>query len=179
MALAGLAGGGQVVSIVSKLAIRYEGRLHGIDTQKNTVTLHDVRVLGTEDRVTGEGSVPPSSNVYQYVELRGCDIQDLTVYEASKAQGPAAAVRERPPYEGEKRHDSPPPPRGDRGKGATTSPPRAQSSAPASASGQWPPTLSKKAPDAPSRSTPSYSEGKGRKGGEERDRGKGSSERSP
>lgn len=71
------------ISLVSKSDIRYEGFLHFINAEENTVGLKSVRMLGTEGRKGGGSSeVAPNDQLYDFIIFRGSDIKDLTVYEA-------------------------------------------------------------------------------------------------
>lgn len=72
---------GSRISLVSKAEIRYEGYLHFINPEENTVGLKDVRMLGTQGRRGGQGEVEPNTTVYDFIIFRGGDIKDLTVFD--------------------------------------------------------------------------------------------------
>eukprot|EP01121_Diplochlamys_sp_Union-15-3_P010964 TRINITY_DN313_c0_g1_i4.p1 TRINITY_DN313_c0_g1~~TRINITY_DN313_c0_g1_i4.p1 ORF type:complete len:644 (-),score=136.33 TRINITY_DN313_c0_g1_i4:86-2017(-) len=82
---------GSRISLISRSDIRYEGRLHSIDTKESTVALQNVRSFGTEGRKTGS-QIAPSNEVYDYIIFRGADIKDLTVCEP-----PQPSLHQRPP----------------------------------------------------------------------------------
>ena len=82
---------GSVLSVVSKLEVRYEGELVAFDAANQTVTLRAVRVFGTEDRPLPAGRVriPPSSDVFDSVVFSGGDIKNIEVRQVA---APAAVV---------------------------------------------------------------------------------------
>lgn len=61
---------GKKIVLKSNSEIRYTGTLHAIDTNTNSISLVNVLSLGTEDRVTGQGYVPPAETLYPYVVFR-------------------------------------------------------------------------------------------------------------
>ncbi|KPA79459.1 hypothetical protein ABB37_05294 [Leptomonas pyrrhocoris] len=71
---------GDLINLVSKSEIRYEGQLHSISTDDNTVSLSNVRIYGTEGRKHGVGEVPATDQVFEFIVFRGSDIKDLTVF---------------------------------------------------------------------------------------------------
>mmetsp|Transcript_1381 Transcript_1381/g.3152 ORF Transcript_1381/g.3152 Transcript_1381/m.3152 type:complete len:200 (+) Transcript_1381:52-651(+) len=73
---------GSTLSLVSTADIRYLGRLIGVDTKNHTVTLADVKSLGTEGRRKAEDEVPSSPELHAYIVFRGADVKDLSVVEA-------------------------------------------------------------------------------------------------
>lgn len=70
---------GRSISIISKSQIRYEGVLSAIDINDNTITLHNVRTFGTEDRYRPEGYLPLLDSVCDYIVFRATDIIELQV----------------------------------------------------------------------------------------------------
>eukprot|EP01062_Namystynia_karyoxenos_P064634 TRINITY_DN5765_c2_g1_i1.p1 TRINITY_DN5765_c2_g1~~TRINITY_DN5765_c2_g1_i1.p1 ORF type:complete len:382 (+),score=107.48 TRINITY_DN5765_c2_g1_i1:125-1270(+) len=70
---------GQWLSLISKLSIRYEGKLAAIDPGANTLTLSNVSMKGTEGRPAA-AEIAPSDQIYDYIVFRGNDIKDLTVF---------------------------------------------------------------------------------------------------
>ncbi|KPI87308.1 hypothetical protein ABL78_3591 [Leptomonas seymouri] len=70
---------GDFITLVSKSEIRYEGQLHSINTEENTVSLSNVRIFGTEGRKGGVNEVPPTEQVFEFIVFRGSDINDLAV----------------------------------------------------------------------------------------------------
>eukprot|EP00760_Papus_ankaliazontas_P009991 PhM_4_TR14173/c2_g1_i1/m.47399/K18749/LSM14, RAP55, SCD6; protein LSM14 len=82
---------GSRISLISKSDIRYEGFLHAINAEENTVALKNVRMFGTEGR-KGDAAqeIAPGDQLYDFIIFRGADIKDLTVFEEKKAfQDPA------------------------------------------------------------------------------------------
>ncbi|KAG5477179.1 hypothetical protein GH5_04261 [Leishmania sp. Ghana 2012 LV757] len=72
---------GDMINLISKSEIRYEGQLHSINTDENTVSLSNVRIYGTEGRKGGGvEEVPPTEQLFEFIVFRGSDIKDLTVY---------------------------------------------------------------------------------------------------
>lgn len=72
---------GSRIHLTSVSEIRYEGLLHNIDIEGNTVSLTQVRIFGTEGRKGGVDEVPPSSEVFEIIVFRGSDIKDLTLFD--------------------------------------------------------------------------------------------------
>lgn len=77
---------GSRISLVSKAEIRYEGFLHFINPEENTVGLKDVRMLGTQGRRGGQGEVEANNTTYDFIIFRGGDIKDLTVFDDNQQQ---------------------------------------------------------------------------------------------
>jgi len=61
---------GKRIVLKSNSEIRYIGTLYAIDRESSAISLVDVLSLGTEDRVTPGGFVPPANTVYPYVVFR-------------------------------------------------------------------------------------------------------------
>eukprot|EP00796_Vickermania_ingenoplastis_P003778 gene3778-2669_t len=83
---------GSRIHLTSVSEIRYEGLLHNIDIEGNTVSLTNVRIFGTEGRKHGVDEVPPSNEVFEIIVFRGSDIKDLTLFDEDtkgKPQDPA------------------------------------------------------------------------------------------
>ncbi|GET89141.1 hypothetical protein, conserved [Leishmania tarentolae] len=77
---------GDVINLISKSEIRYEGQLHSINTEENTVSLSNVRIYGTEGRKGGGvDEVPPTEQLFEFIVFRGSDIKDLTVFRDSSS----------------------------------------------------------------------------------------------
>lgn len=77
---------GDVINLISKSEIRYEGKLHSINTEENTVSLSNVRIYGTEGRKGGGvEEVPPTEQLFEFIVFRGSDIKDLTVFRDSSS----------------------------------------------------------------------------------------------
>ena len=68
---------GCTVTLVSKANIRYTGTLYVLDPSQHTISLADVRALGTEGRCGKP--VPPDKQVYEYIIFRRGDVHDVRV----------------------------------------------------------------------------------------------------
>jgi len=81
---------GRRISLISKSEIRYEGFLHAINEEENTVALKNVRMFGTEGR-KGDPSheIPAGDQIYNFINFRGAELKDLTVYEDNQIHDPA------------------------------------------------------------------------------------------
>lgn len=71
---------GSKISLISHLELRVEGILHAIDTNKSILTLGSVCLFGTEGRKLPE--IPPSNEIYDFMDFRHQDIKELTVLES-------------------------------------------------------------------------------------------------
>ncbi|KAH3667054.1 hypothetical protein WICMUC_005401 [Wickerhamomyces mucosus] len=73
---------GKSISLISSKGIRYVGTLKDINGEEATVTLENVRPLGTEGRLKDPSKeVPAYDSVFPVVVFRGNDVIDLTVLE--------------------------------------------------------------------------------------------------
>lgn len=71
---------GKTISLVSVTENRYVGLLEGIDSEKGTVTLSDVRCFGTEGRRGwGPEEIYPNATVYRSVKFNGNEVKDLSI----------------------------------------------------------------------------------------------------
>ncbi|GAV52200.1 hypothetical protein ZYGR_0AG01910 [Zygosaccharomyces rouxii] len=71
---------GKTISLVSVTENRYVGLLEGIDSEKGTVTLGDVRCFGTEGRKGwGPDEIYPNATVYRSVKFNGNEVKDLSI----------------------------------------------------------------------------------------------------
>lgn len=75
---------GAPVTLISSLNVRYEGTLFTIDPNESTVALQNVRCLGTEGRVTGSKSIPPSDATYEFIIFRGENIRSINLAEEKR-----------------------------------------------------------------------------------------------
>ena len=76
---------GVPISIISKADIRYEGVLYAINPTEHTVSLTQVRSLGTEDRKPQNQFIPSSDEFYEFIIFKGSEIKDLHVISAPSA----------------------------------------------------------------------------------------------
>jgi len=85
-----LSSAGRRISLISKSEIRYEGFLHTINEEENTVALKNVRMFGTEGR-KGDPSqeISAGDQLYDFIKFRGAELKDLTVYEDNQIHDPA------------------------------------------------------------------------------------------
>lgn len=71
---------GKTISLVSVTDNRYVGLLEGIDSDKGTVTLQNVRCFGTEGRKNwGPEEIYPNPTVYKSVKFNGNEVKDLSI----------------------------------------------------------------------------------------------------
>jgi len=71
---------GSKISLISTSEVRYEGTLYQIDTNESTISLKNVRHMGTEDRKT-DNKIDASSTVYSSIIFRGENIKNLRLVE--------------------------------------------------------------------------------------------------
>ena len=76
--MAGLPYVGSKISLISQSEIRYEGTLHEIDKEQQTVSLVNVRSFGTEGR-RSDLFIKPKPTPFKLIVFRGQDIKDLNV----------------------------------------------------------------------------------------------------
>lgn len=71
---------GKTIALISQADIRYVGSLEDIDADKGTISLENVRCLGTEDRVLDPAKVLyPSPEVYEHFQLTGSSVKTLNI----------------------------------------------------------------------------------------------------
>ena len=90
---------GNKITLVSVSQIRYEGILAAVNQAESTVSLQNVRMLGTEGRRgAGQQEILPNNQVYSFIEFRATDILELQVIdEAPPAFQDPAIVSRSPP----------------------------------------------------------------------------------
>eukprot|EP00924_Labyrinthula_sp_SR-Ha-C_P015033 maker-scaffold_9-snap-gene-6.48-mRNA-1 protein AED:0.15 eAED:0.15 QI:90/1/1/1/1/1/4/168/312 len=90
---------GATISLISKKDVRYEGTLAEVNSEESTISLENVKVFGTEDRRTGEGSMAPRDDIFAYVVFSGSDIKDLNVvgHQKDKKEKEAPKTPAKPP----------------------------------------------------------------------------------
>lgn len=95
---------GKTISLVSVTDNRYVGLLEGIDSDKGTVTLREVRCFGTEGRKNwGPDEIYPNATVYKSVKFNGNEVKDLNILdvkleEVQPQAPPASALKEAAAY---------------------------------------------------------------------------------
>jgi len=77
---------GAPVTLISSLDVRYEGILFTIDPNESTVALQNVKCLGTEDRQSGDKSIPKSDTVYEFIIFRGENIKTICLSEGGEPE---------------------------------------------------------------------------------------------
>lgn len=89
---------GKTISLVSVTENRYVGLLEGIDSEKGTVTLGDVRCFGTEGRKGwGPEEIYPNATVYRSVKFNGNEVKDLSILDMRLEEvQPAVAPQPQP-----------------------------------------------------------------------------------
>lgn len=70
---------GKTISLVSKANVRYIGTLATVSAESSSLVLRDVQDYGTEDRVSGAGSIPGNPSVIPEMTFLGTDVADLQV----------------------------------------------------------------------------------------------------
>eukprot|EP01064_Diplonema_japonicum_P030975 TRINITY_DN5401_c0_g1_i2.p1 TRINITY_DN5401_c0_g1~~TRINITY_DN5401_c0_g1_i2.p1 ORF type:complete len:184 (+),score=2.58 TRINITY_DN5401_c0_g1_i2:34-585(+) len=70
----------KVISVLTVNEIRYQGVIHVIEIEANSVTLRDVTIFGTEDRVV-DNKIPAQPNKFEFVVLGGDNIKEIILYE--------------------------------------------------------------------------------------------------
>lgn len=84
---------GKTISLISQADLRYVGVLEDIDGTRGTISLANVRCLGTEDRVSDPTKVVyPSNEVYQRFQLTGDSVKALNILEVSPDQVQPVAI---------------------------------------------------------------------------------------
>jgi hypothetical protein len=81
---------GSRINLISHRRVRYEGILSAIDAEKQTVTLHNVRLHGTEGRAAllNLPEIQGSEDVYEYIIFNRQDIYSLSVIESPPPEQP-------------------------------------------------------------------------------------------
>lgn len=72
---------GSRLQLISNREIRYEGVLHSLDAEKKTISLRNVRSLGTEERKTGPDAVAGSDSVYDCIVFNAADVKSVVVFD--------------------------------------------------------------------------------------------------
>ena len=71
---------GKTIALISQADIRYVGSLEDIDADKGTISLANVRCLGTEDRILDPAKILyPSPEVYEHFQLTGSSVKTLNI----------------------------------------------------------------------------------------------------
>jgi protein LSM14 len=61
---------GSQVSLITKADSRYEGTLVEVDRVKKTMTLKNVKTMGTEGRRNGQNEIPATDNIMGQVKFK-------------------------------------------------------------------------------------------------------------
>lgn len=76
--------GGKTISIVSHDEIRYVGIIDGIDGENKIITISNVRIFGTEDRINDPTKwILPRPEIYPKLELNGDSVKLLNILESN------------------------------------------------------------------------------------------------
>ncbi|PLW43640.1 hypothetical protein PCANC_10821 [Puccinia coronata f. sp. avenae] len=71
---------GSRISLISKSDIRYRGILHSIDPAASTVSLEQVRSMGTEGRKSNASEeIAATDQLYEFIVFRAADVKDLSI----------------------------------------------------------------------------------------------------
>ncbi|ORX71953.1 hypothetical protein DL89DRAFT_255661 [Linderina pennispora] len=66
---------GNRISLISKSGIRYTGTLNDVNEQEQTISLEQVRSMGTEGRKGNPlEEIPASNDIYEYIQFRATDV---------------------------------------------------------------------------------------------------------
>ncbi|KAJ2159214.1 hypothetical protein GGF46_003184 [Coemansia sp. RSA 552] len=80
---------GNRISLISKSLIRYVGTLKDVNEKEETISLEQVRSMGTEGRRGNPmEEIPPSNDVYEFIQFRATDVLSVE-FENGPAQAPA------------------------------------------------------------------------------------------
>ena len=74
------------LSIITKAGARYEGTLVDVDKVKKTMSLKQVKNMGTEGRRGGENELPPTDNILGMVKFRVELIQSFNIVPEEEEQ---------------------------------------------------------------------------------------------
>lgn len=96
---------GKTISVISTEDIRYVGVLQSVDADRGTLSLIQVRILGTEDRIHDPSEIQlPQKTVYPSLHLDGanvkaleildCDVQDVVPVPVPQQQPPVQQVQQ-------------------------------------------------------------------------------------
>ncbi|KAJ2312682.1 hypothetical protein H4S02_004010 [Coemansia sp. RSA 2611] len=79
---------GNRISLISKSGIRYVGTLNDVNEKEETISLEQVRSLGTEGRRGNPlEELPPSNDVYEFIQFRASDVHTVE-FENDMAHAP-------------------------------------------------------------------------------------------
>ncbi|EFP84739.1 uncharacterized protein PGTG_10898 [Puccinia graminis f. sp. tritici CRL 75-36-700-3] len=78
---------GSRISLISKSDIRYRGILHSIDPAASTVSLEQVRSMGTEGRKSNPSEeIAATDQLYEFIVFRAADVKDLSIEAPAEAK---------------------------------------------------------------------------------------------
>ncbi|KAJ2851842.1 hypothetical protein IWW36_000803 [Coemansia brasiliensis] len=78
---------GNRISLISKSLIRYVGTLNDVNEKEETISLEQVRSMGTEGRRGNPlEEIPPLNNIYEFIQFRASDV--LSVEFENEMQAP-------------------------------------------------------------------------------------------
>ncbi|KAJ1940565.1 hypothetical protein FBU59_003773 [Linderina macrospora] len=79
---------GNRISLISKSGIRYTGTLNDVNESEQTISLEQVRSMGTEGRKGNPlEEIPASNDIYEYIQFRATDVISVQ-FETEQAAPP-------------------------------------------------------------------------------------------
>ncbi|KAJ1867514.1 hypothetical protein LPJ78_000924 [Coemansia sp. RSA 989] len=79
---------GNRISLISKSLIRYVGTLNDVNEKEETISLEQVRSMGTEGRRGNPlEEIPPLNNIYEFIQFRASDVLSVE-FENEMQQAP-------------------------------------------------------------------------------------------
>lgn len=97
---------GANIELISNSDIRYAGYLKEVDQDKNTISLVNVRVFGTEGRKLGIDEVPAADMLYEQIVFSGAVIKSIKLYEKNAVTEDPAVVSAQPASKDAQRGDA-------------------------------------------------------------------------
>ncbi|KAJ1857865.1 hypothetical protein LPJ57_007086, partial [Coemansia sp. RSA 486] len=84
---------GNPLSLISFSKIRYVGILKDVNEAQQTISLENVRSMGTEGRRGNPlEEIPPSNDVYEFIQFRAADVVSVQFESEPAAPNPPPAV---------------------------------------------------------------------------------------
>ena len=80
---------GKTLAIITKQQSKYQGTLVDFDTVKKTMTLKDVKQLGTEGRRNGVNEIPAKDGIVSQIKFKVELIQEFDIVQEQQEEDPA------------------------------------------------------------------------------------------